>query len=304
MTQYNPWWPEGEYAKIEERAGTNMQNFPRMEGIRDCIRPRDGFWWCSVDYDSLELRSFAQILLWIVGRSVMAERYQADPNYDPHTELAGRLMGLSYADAMKLKKAGDKSLKEKRQLAKAANFGYPGGLGAKRFIDYARAGYGVEITVAQAYELKEQWMNAFPEVAGYFEYISWLTETGTPFKQFVSNRIRGRVGFTDGCNSGFQGLAADGAKRALIAVTQACYVEPTSPLYASRVVAFIHDEICTEVPIQYAHEAAMEQVRLMEKEMQVVIKDVPIKASPALSTRWLKAAEAKFDKDRLTAWDL
>jgi hypothetical protein len=48
----------------------------------------------------------------------------------------------------------------------------------------------------------------------------------------------------------------------------------------------------------------MEQVRLMEKEMQIVIKDIPIKASPALSTRWLKAAEAKFDKDRLTAWDL
>lgn len=300
----NPWWPEGDYQKVEERAGTNMQNFPRMEGIRDCIRPRDGFWWCSVDYDSLELRAFAQVLLWVVGRSVMAERYQADPNYDPHTELAGRLMGLSYQDAMKLKKSGDKSLKEKRQLAKAANFGYPGGLGAKRFIDYARAGYGVEISVSQAYELKEQWMNAFPEVAGYFEYVSWLAETGTPFEQFVSQRVRGRVGFTDGCNTGFQGAAADGAKRALCAVTQACYVEQNSPLFGSRVVAFIHDEICTEVPIHNAHNAAMEQVRLMEKEMQIVLRDIPIRASPALSTRWIKAAEAKYVDGYLTAWDL
>jgi hypothetical protein len=304
MRQFNPWWPEAEYEKVEERAGTNMQNFPRMEGIRDCIRPRDGFWWCSVDYDSLELRSFAQVLLWVVGRSTMAERYQADPNYDPHTELAGKLMGLSYADAMKLKKSGDKSLKEKRQLAKAANFGYPGGLGAKRFIDYARVGYGVNITVQQAYELKDQWMSAFPEVAGYFEYVSWLAETGTPFEQFVSQRIRGRIGFTDGCNTGFQGAAADGAKRALYAVTQACYVEPNSPLFGSRVVAFIHDEICTEVPVDKAHEAAMEQVRLMEDEMQIVIRDVPIRASPALSTRWIKAAEAKYADGRLTAWDL
>lgn len=304
MQQSNPWWPEGDYQKVEERAGTNMQNFPRMEGIRDCIRPRDGFWWCSVDYDSLELRSFAQVLLWVVGHSTMAERYQADPGYDPHTELAGKLMGLSYADAMKLKKSGDKSLKEKRQLAKAANFGYPGGLGAKRFIDYARVGYGVEITVNQAYELKEQWMAAFPEVAGYFEYVSWLAETGTPFEQFVSQRIRGRVGFTDGCNTGFQGAAADGAKRALYAVTQACYVEPTSPLFGSRVVAFIHDEICTEVPIASAHEAAMEQVRLMEQEMQIVLRDIPVRASPALSTRWIKAAEAKYADGRLTAWDL
>lgn len=307
LRQFNPWWPtppDGfDYEEVEEKVGTNLQNFPREEGIRDLIKPRDGRWWLSVDYDSLELRGLAQVCLWVCGNSRLAERYQENPNFDPHTELAATLMGVSGTEALALKKTGDKRLKHFRQLAKVANFGYMGGLGAKRFVDYAKGSYGVVVTQDEAYRLKEAWFDTWPEMRRYFEYVAYTSEVGEPVKQFVSNRIRGRIGFTDGCNTRVQGLAGDGAKRALFAVSQACYVEPSDALFESRVITMIHDELCLEVPTQTAHEAALSCVDHMEREMRVVMPDIPIRATPALSTYWIKAAEPTYDATgRLIPW--
>lgn len=310
MEQINPWWEaDGEVrTKVTEPNGTNLQNFPRLDGIRDCVVPRDGHWWASVDYDALEVRTFAQVLLWVVGKSTLAEQFQADPMFDPHTYIASRLEGISYAEGLKRKETDKKFKKGPRQRAKAAVFGVPGGMGAKKFLLFSKTQYGIDMTLEEGTALREFYLDTFPEVRDYFDYLGWLTENGKPFRQLVSGRIRGGIGFTDGCNTGFQGLAADGAKRALYAVTQACYAEPSSPLFGSRVTAFVHDEICAEVPIVRAHEASMEIVRLMETEMQRVCPDIPIRASPALSSRWIKAAEAKYVGDgadrRLTAWDL
>jgi DNA polymerase-1 len=307
LDQHSPWWPtlpEGfEYEKVEERVGTNLQNFPREEGIRDLIKPREGNWWLSVDYDSLELRALAQVTLWICGESNLAARYQENPNFDPHTELAATLMGVSGAEALQLKKVGDKRLKHFRQLAKVANFGYMGGLGAKRFVEYAKGSYGVVVTQDDAYRLKDAWFETWPEMRKYFEYVAYTSEVGEPVRQFMSNRIRGGVGFTDGCNTRVQGLAADGAKRALFAVSRACYVEPGDALFGSRVITMIHDELCLEVPSQLAHEAAISCVDHMEREMRIVLPDIPVKATPALSTAWIKAAEPTYDSTgRLIPW--
>lgn len=302
----NPWRDlSKKWKPTKVKVGTSMQVFPKEDGIRDCIVPRPGFWWCSVDYDSLELRTLGQACLWVCGESVLASRYKADPNYDPHTDLASQIMGVSYADGIQLKKAGDKRLKEHRQMAKAANFGYPGGMSPNRFRDYAKGTYGVDLTLEQARDLRERWFEAFPEMTEYFAYVSFVTNTQKPMRQFVSGRIRGDVGYCDGANTLFQGLAADGAKLALFRVSMAAYAEPQSPLFGSRPVAFIHDEICLEIPSVAAHETAMETVRVMESAMQEVCPDVPIKASPALSTRWIKAAEAKYDGlGRIVPWDL
>ena len=99
-------------------------------------------------------------------------------------------------------------------------------------------------------------------------------------------------------------MSADGAKRALFAVSMACYVVPTDALFGSRVIAFIHDENCLETPIATAHEAALSCVSHMEREMQVVLPNIPVRATPALSTGWIKAAEPRYQDGRLIAWDL
>ena len=53
----------------------------------------------------------------------------------------------------------------------------------------------------------------------------------------LTGRVRGAAEYTESCNTQFQGLASDGAKLALYAVSQ---------IYP--VVAFVHDELVVEVP--------------------------------------------------------
>ena len=302
LREANPWWPEGVKGQ-EVKVGTNLQNFPRVSGIRDNIIPRQGNWMWSVDWSSLELRALAQVLLWTTGRSKMAERYQADADYDPHSEMAASLMGITYEEALRLKKAKDEKFLDMRQLSKALMFGFPGGLGARTFVTFADQQYGVTITEAEAKDLKIKFLDTWPEMKDYFDYVSWLSESGRPYRQWVSGRLRGGIGFCDGCNTGFQGLGGDAAKYALVRVSQACYVEPDSPLFGSRVLVLVHDELIGESAVDRAPEACMEVVRLMNESLAVFTPDIPPASEPALMSRWLKKAAVKHGADgRLTAW--
>lgn len=290
--------PEG---KI--KLGTNLQNFPRMPGVRECVVARDGYLLCSVDYESIELRTLAQAILRIVGRSTLAARYQNDPNYDPHTSFAARMLGLTYAEAMKRKKAEDKEVKKHRQLAKCPNFGYPGGMGPAKLVVYAWKNYGIKISEEEAKRLRDLWFAENPEMRDYFAHVTNIVDNGGTFRQIGSGRIRGQCMFCDGCNGYFQGLAADGGKCALFSVSAECYADPDSVLFGSRPVAFIHDEIIAEVPEALGHECAMRIVEIMEREMTRFVPDVPVKAAPALMRSWLKAAEAAYDGERLIPWE-
>ncbi len=290
------------------KIGANLQNFPRFPGVRDCIMARPGFVLLSVDYDSLELRTLAQAQLHLVGRSTLASRYQRDPNYDPHSSFAARMLGITYEEAMRRKGAGDKAFKKARQAAKAATFGFPGGLGIPKFMLYAKKGYGVELTRPEAERLKAIWLEENPEMVAYFAIISDAVESGgthgATFTLPSSGRKRGGCGYSDGANYFFQGMAADGAKMALFAVSSECYADPSSVLFGSRPVAFIHDEILLEVPEAVAHAVALRVVEIMEREMMRVTPNVPSRASPALSRHWIKAAEAAYNDDKeLICWE-
>lgn len=70
----NPWDDTIKPTKI--KIGTNLQNFPKLKGVRECIIPRAGYWFLSVDYGSLELRTLAQVCLWAIGRSTFANGYR------------------------------------------------------------------------------------------------------------------------------------------------------------------------------------------------------------------------------------
>ena len=310
---WSPYWPppppEEKYDTATVPVGTNLQNWPQKVGIRECVRPRPGYYFCSVDYNSLELRTLGQACLWLVGDSTFARGYQADVDWDPHSYFGGQLIGIDYEESLRRKKVDPAFKNGPRKVGKESNFSLPGGVGAKRlqkmFADlYDSGDLEKEYTLDECYAIKEAWLNAYPEMVKYFELAAWISDTGQPITQLVSNRVRGRLTYSAAANTWFQGLAADLAKRALWAVSQACYCEPSSPLFGCRVVAFIHDEILLEVPIAVGHEAAFEVVRLMVREAEVVCPDVPFAAEPALMTYWTKWADPRFDAaGRLIPWD-
>lgn len=88
-------------------------------GVRECFAPRPGFYYCSTDYASGELCTLAQVCLWTVGHSDMADVINA--TRDPgmlHTALAAQMTGASIEEFAARVKAGDKVAKAYRQAAK------------------------------------------------------------------------------------------------------------------------------------------------------------------------------------------
>lgn len=189
-------------------------------------------------------------------------------------------------------------------VGQCANFGYPGGLSSKSFVDYSRQQYGIEISEEKSEWLRNGWFKRWPEMR---EYFSWVKRTVGmdvgPMKCFVSGRVRGACGFTDGANNGFQALVADMGKETFFQLQRECYVDKSSPLFGSRAVAWLHDESLLEIPLDVKHDAAMRQAEIHRQKMQKYLPDVPAVAEPALMPRWYKDAETVYGEDgKLALW--
>lgn len=194
-------------------------------------------------------------------------------------------------------------------VGQCLNFGFPGGMGPDAFVEFA-LGYGLVLDRDFVAELKKVWFDAYPEMKDYFSYISQLAGTGETFDltQLRSGRVRGGCRYTAACNSLFQGLAADGAKRALRAIVRECFLPPLpgetpSPLYGCLVHAFVHDEVLLSAPIARVHEAAVRLEEIMVECMRYYMPDVDVRVETEASDRWSKSAERVVDENgRLQVW--
>ena len=293
----------------------NVQNWRTLFGIRECFVPRSGNVFFQADYSSFELCALAQRCLDLFGRSALADMLNA--GIDPHSTFAAKLAGLSYADTHKAAKDKDHPNHDRaysaRQVAKAFDFGAPGGLGMKRkrdgseatLITFARKGYGVEITHEELAGYGATWHETFPEMREYFAYVASLVD-GDGFATIVDPRsgaVRGGVRYTAACNDGFQRLAANAAGGAGFLISKACYVEKASPLYGARLVNFVHDEFIGEAPEVRAAECGEELSRLMVIGASRWMPDVKLGAEPCLMRVWSKDAKTLRDGNgRLVAW--
>lgn len=289
----------------------NLQNPLRKGGVRECFVPRPGFVFVDADYDGIELRTWAQVCLWAFGESRLAETLNA--GFDPHLDLGAQILGITYEEALRRKKDAD--VRDARQMAKPASFGYPGGMGAATFSKWVKANYGLSISEQQAAQLKEQWFRNWPEARKYFKWVTdktkneWHLVDGEEvcrLKQFVSNRYRGGCSYTETCNGFFQSLAADIFKAAGFKIARACYDETRgSILFGSRIVNGIHDQFLVESPEEIGHECAQEVGWLMIQAAKPFIPDVPATCTPILARCWSKEAEACYDGNRrLVPWDV
>jgi DNA polymerase I len=284
----------------------NVQNPRRLPGIRECISPRKGKVFAQADFSGLELCTLGQTCVTLFGQSHLAEVLNA--GLDPHTAFAADILGISYDEAVRRKKSGDEALDNARQTAKVANFGFPGGLGAEKLCLFARKSYGVLLTEERAKELKQQWLDRWPEMRLFFKHVGDLIDEDTGealVKQLFSDRLRGGCHYTAACNTYFQGLGADAAKRAHYLVTRACYAESENVLYGSRPVNFVHDETMLEVDDDArAHDKAIELGRLMVLGANEFLPDVPARAEPLLARCWSKKSKSVFDgSERLVPWE-
>ncbi len=201
----------------EEGLGDNLQNAPKKGGIRECFVPRPGSVFIDSDFKTLELCTLAEVCMAWFGESALCDAINA--GRDVHRELGTELTpGVPY----------DQITDATRDLAKVPNFGYPGGLGAGALVGIALK-QGIRLSYQEAVDLKEAWLRRWPEMNGYFATVNRLVAAGGTIEYLYSGMLRGRCGFTDACNGFFQALGALIAKRALFAVSRACYAVPSSP---------------------------------------------------------------------------
>ncbi len=274
----------------------NLQNQPRKGGFRECLVAAPGHVFVISDWSGAELVTMAQVELDLFGSSALGDQLRAGIN--PHDQFACDMLGIELAEL-------DKSIPEHadaRQGAKAWQFGKRGGMGEARFIDYALKQYGFRVTPARHRELDALFHRRYPETRMFFKYVSALAdhEGYCDIVQPRSGRIRGRLRFPDGCNTHFQGLAADAAGDCLWELWVAG-LDSTSPLFGGlpvvradgRVsdtggVLFVHDENVTQVRREVADAALVEQERIMIEAFGRWCPDVPITVESHISERYGK----------------
>lgn len=320
------------------RVSSDYQQLPQKGGIREVHRARDGFVYCSVDYGGLELRTMAQRAIWDLGFSKMAEALNA--GLDVHTLAAAEFLGTTYAEMLARVKAKEPVAVAFRQLAKILNFGKGGGMTGGTLVYNARAKdrvsfcllakraekCGVErvlatvqrkpkmlcrVCVEVAKELDEKWLAAWPEQrdlqrrAKALTYGGGLADVRIPGAEI----LRGSCGYTQILNTPFQGLGAVGCKLGMWRISREMYCDRRSPLWGSRLVLQVHDELISELLAddpERLHDAAERKALIMRQAMKETTPDLSaaIEAEPALSRVMSKdAATVRDSSGRLLVWE-
>jgi DNA polymerase-1 len=237
----------------------NFQQLPREGAIRNMFRASPGNTLIITDYSTVELATLAQHVYSTQGKSKMRELI--NDGVDLHKYYASIL----------LKKDINEITKQERQYAKAANFGFPGGLGISKFTHFAKKSYGLDLDEKEARKMKNAWFKAFPEMRQYMQ--SELGESWT-----LTGRKRAKTTYCAEKNTPFQGLAADGAKIALY------YLQTQG----HKIVGFVHDEIITEIDRNNALKNMSLQENVMINAMKQVCPDVEIKVESTISEVYCK----------------
>lgn len=303
---------------------------PGKGGFREAHEAPEGYAYVSLDYDQIELCALAWILNEEGFGSEMLDAINS--GIDLHCAMGANILNAmvrsgsaprpcdlddTLGDAWTYELvvgAAKKHLfealapfaKMARKLAKVANFGLPGGMGAKGFVAYAK-GWGLVVSLEEAQLLIEVYLATWPAMQTYFDTVKELTGGfGSSFTavQYVSGRLRGGCGYTDGCNTFFQGFVADGIKEAAWRVAREQLCDAASPAYGSRTILLLHDELLVQVPLAHLHEASYRIRDIMKTTMEEYMPGIRIGIEPAAMRFWSKAAETVHDEQgRLALWE-
>lgn len=158
-----------------------------------------------------------------------------------------------------------------------------------------------------AKKLDAGWLKAWPEQAELFKRANQLAKANRHLTATipVSNVKRGKCGYTQWLNTPFQGLGAYATKRAMWRVVRETYTDRSSPLFGSRLVLNVHDELIAEMPEATAPEAGDRMALIMREELAAVCPDLAkaVEAQPALCRTMNKnSATVRDASGRLQVW--
>ena len=285
-----------------------VEGFIQDQNIRSCFLPDDNYYWVSLDFNAEEIRIPA---LW----SREPAWVNAFSNgQDVHKSTAVAIWGE------------ENYSKDKRKLAKGANFGLLYGMTAHNFKDR------FNMTMEEAQEFVDQFKAGLPTLFNWIAGIERLGEqNGTVYTMFGRPR-RVKSWFDTGewgwvnfakrtcVNTVVQGTGADILKIVMLRIFNKWYINKnTGPL--TKLIRFkstIHDEINYQVIKDKAHNYNTFKSIVKEtiKSMRVKMPEWPFPMEVGLSigNRWGQSVDFEFDpvtldivgpkKDEMTDKDL
>ena len=229
----------------------NLQQVPRTSDVRGLFHAPEGRCFFEADYSQLELRIAAHF----ANEPTMLRIY--NENGDIHSETA------------KLMTGGREPTKEERGKAKAVNFGFLYGMGAKKFVEYAYDSYGVIFTLEEAKKFRELFFAKYSRLLPWHESQRRLAEAlgGVP-NLFGRFRKLPKI-YSDNwkdkgdaerrsINTPVQGTGSD------ILLSAALQVKKELEPYGLCIVGTVHDSILGEFP-EENKDWFVEQIRRIMK---------------------------------------
>lgn len=242
--------------------------------LREVYIAPDGYLVLNVDFSQGELR----VAACVANEPTMIETYKQGIDVHLRTGLALYNIQnphdqLTLADALELKKHGDKRVKVARQGGKAGNFGLLYGMQPPGFREYARKTYGVALELEQAEKFRDGFFDMYEELPAWHEkYIQLAHEN-----KFVQNPL-GRIRHLPLIDSPNWGVRSKQERQAINSPIQSTLSDLTLMAMVEidrhypdlHMFGMTHDSISLYVPEEDGIEWAKRIINIME--------NLPIKA--------------------------
>jgi uracil-DNA glycosylase family 4 len=258
-----------------------IQQIPRDPFIRSLLGAPPGWTFLQADYSQVELR----IVAMLANERRMMRQY-----------LTGEDIHMSRAMKMTRKIRAEDVTKEERKKAKAVNFGYVYGMGAKKFVVYGFENYGVTVTQEEAQKDREGFFEDYPGLRPWHERQRRLAR-----RYHRVNSPIGRVRHLPDILSSDEDVRAESERQAINSPVQSfasdlmllslITLHSMLPADQARIVGTVHDSILFEVRDDVVDEWApviksvMEDMSLVKKKFGTEVT-VPIVADIETGQHW------------------
>jgi DNA polymerase-1 len=264
----------------------NLQQMPRDKRFRALFKPEPGNVLIVADYASMELRAAAHI------SDDCAMTAAFEKGLDLHRITAARMLG----------KTPEEVTAEERDAAKPVNFGACYGLGVKGLVRSAWDRYSIVLTDDEADLWLRAFKDAYPQLTRWRREHAWKCEDAQRVvigkdaprgrgRFFPKSRLKpGKSYYTRACNLPVQGSCADASMLALAAVDNALFDAEID----GGPIAWLHDEIVLEVPIEDAERAAALLKQAMVTAFAETFPGAPLRdlVEPRVGLGWGEAKSA------------
>lgn len=225
------------------------------------------------DYNAIELRVLASE----IEEPALTACFTSDPPVCPHRRTASVVARKPITDITS----------SERTAAKAVNFGFCYGMGADRFVEYARDTYGVQYTRNEARAARAAYLRTYGGVAAWHRRSQ---NEGPRLKEVrtASGRLRrfhqepADFPHSQYLNTRIQGTAADGLKRTMH------LLHPELRRLGARLVNVVHDEVVLDCPSDRREEARKVLEHAMVMGMAEFMPRIPVVVEVAVSSTWTK----------------